>query len=97
MKTKDISIALLIFAMATYFGVAAVGRGNIDKAEIEVTKLRVEVLKLQLIELQPKSENDIKMEEWRELSEKLDQLVSYYERVLIHEWEDGNANAEEAN
>ena len=88
MKNKDISIALLIFAMATYFGVAAVGKANIDKAEIELTKLRVEVLKLRLIELQPEEVMDIKMKEWQEFSEKMAQLVRYNEWVLIHKWED---------
>ena len=74
--------------MATYFGVAAVGKVNIDKAEIELTKLRVEVLKLRLIELQSEEVMDIKMKEWQEFSEKMDQLVRYNERVLIYEWED---------
>ena len=80
--------------MATYFGVAAVGKAGIDKAETEVTKLRIEVLKLQLIELKPKSEIDIKMKEFRAKSQealkKYEQLERYYNRVLIREWETHN-------
>lgn len=51
---------ILIIALVIYFGVSAIGKASLHQEQIEATRLHIQVLKLQLLELKSNALNHLR-------------------------------------